>query len=139
MLTVSDVMTPDVICVMPEDDLEIVYDLMYIRAIRHLPVVDAEDAIVGLLTHRDLVQFALAEIDPVPVSEKRQELRKMPVRDFMTRSVATVTPDQNLMEAAQLMLDHKFGCLPVVEGERVVGIITESDFVRLAVASKQTF
>lgn len=127
-LNVRDLMTEEVVTVTVDTDLARVYDLMTSREIRHLPIVDYEGDLQGLVTHRDLVGRA-ADRDE-PLAQWRAALRQRKVHEVMSRSVETTEPEQSLSSAASLMLEQKFGCLPVVEGRRVVGILTESDFVR---------
>jgi acetoin utilization protein AcuB len=106
-------------------------DMMKKRRIRHLPVVDRENNLVGIVTDRDLRQMVF---DPV-VKERLGELVKllatMTVRDVMTWGVVTVNPDSDIRHAARLMREQRIGSLPVVEGDRVVGIITETDVLRV--------
>lgn len=106
--------------------------LMYERRIRHLPVVDASGRIAGIVTDRDLRHRLFAppvfhEIGKVPVETL---LGATPVSSIMSAPVVTVGPDDDLGAAASLMLEDKMGSLPVVEGGRVVGIITETDLLR---------
>lgn len=92
--------------------------LMRILHVRHLPVVDGERRLVGLVTQRDL---------------SRAKGPETLVSDVATRNVETCTPETMAREAGLRMLEHKYGCLPVVSDGRVIGILTESDFVRWAV------
>lgn len=133
MDTVADLMTTDVITVTAGTDLAIAWELFEDRAIRHLPVVDGEGALVGLLSHRDLARRALGAIDDMPTQERQALLAEQTVAEIMQRSPEYASPDDDLIDAAERMLENKFGCLPVVDNETVVGIITESDFVRLYV------
>lgn len=127
---VRDLMTPRVFSVRPDDDLEGLYDLLDERHIRHVPVVDAEGDLVGLVTQRDLARSALGPQDAVPLSMMQEMLRRRRVREIMATEVESVEPDESLKTAAEMLLENKIGCLPVVEGEHLVGILTESDFVR---------
>ena len=100
--------------------------------IRHLPIIDASGAFVGLLTHRDLLAASvsrLAEID----SETQEEIYSgIPVKEVMRTDVALASPDLPLRQAAEVLLTQKYGCLPVVESGKLVGILTASDFIRLS-------
>jgi CBS domain-containing membrane protein len=129
-LKVRDLMTAVVLSVHPDDTVEKVYDLMNERGIRHLTVVDADGDLVGLVSHRDLLRHSPIERAEVPLFLMREILRRTLVEEVMTSEVETVDPDVPLSEAAQVMFDNKFGCLPVVESSKLVGILTESDFVR---------
>lgn len=133
METVADLMTENVITVTPGTDLSVAWTLFDDASIRHLPVVDDDGNLVGLISHRDLARRALGAVDDLPVHEQIALLAEQTVEDIMQRSPEFATPDEALVEAAERMLEHKFGCLPVVDREEVVGILTESDFVRLYV------
>lgn len=129
-LRVRDLMTEKVVSVRPHNSVEKIYDAMAERNIRHLAVIDEEGDLVGVVSHRDLLRNARVERSDIPLSVQRELMRRMRVEDVMTSEVETSEPEQPLSEAAQAMFENKFGCLPVVEGWRVVGILTESDFVK---------
>lgn len=94
--------------------------------VRHLPVVDSEGNLVGILSDRDLRPLA-TERDP----ESRVRLIRTPVADLMTSGVVSVVPDTELSEIIDLMLDHRIGAVPVVDGEgQVVGIVSYVDILR---------
>jgi CBS domain-containing membrane protein len=92
--------------------------------------VDREGDLVGLVTHRDLSRSVLGRLEDVPMSVERDVLRTRRIREIMTTEPDTVEPDLALKEAAAILLENKIGCLPVVEGMHLVGILTEADFVR---------
>jgi CBS domain-containing protein len=138
-LRVRDLMTPNVITVQPEDSVASAYDLMLDHRIRHLVVTDGEGDLVGLVTHRDLLRNSLIEQSGRPLSLQNSVMKRVRIEDAMTTEVETAEPGQPLHEAALVMFDNKLGCLPVVEGSRVVGIVTESDFVRAFTLTSQPF
>lgn len=127
---VRDLMRDRVYAVRPDDDLATVRDLMDDHALRHVPVVDADGDVVGLVSHRDLLRAALIERADLPLVVERSLLERTHVRDVMTTYVETVPPDAPLTDAARRMLESKIGSLPVTEGRRLVGILTEADFAR---------
>ena len=129
-LRVRDLMTEKVFSVHPGDSVDKIYDAMTERSIRHIAVIDDEGDLVGVVSHRDLLRHALIERSDLPLFVQRAILRRTKVEEVMTSEVETAEPDQPVKEAAQVMFENKFGCLPVVEGWRVVGILTESDFVK---------
>jgi CBS domain-containing membrane protein len=129
-LRVRELMTDRVVSVRPCDTVDKIYDAMSERSIRHIAVIDEDGDLVGVVSHRDLLRRALIERADLPLFVQRAVLRRTRADEVMTSEIETVDPDQPLAEAAQVMFDNKIGCLPVVEGSRVVGILTESDFVK---------
>lgn len=127
---VRDLMTEHVFTLRASDDLEALYELMDAHHIRHVPVVDRDGDLVGLVTQRDLARSALGTQDVLPLSTQQEILRRRSVREIMATEIETVEPDESLAVAGGMLLENKIGCLPVVEGEHLVGILTESDFVR---------
>ena len=128
-LQVRDLMTEKVMALRASNNLATAYDLMGNEHVRHIPIVDAEGDLVGLITHRDLLRSGFEEHE-LPLTARRERLGARKIRDVMTSEVETIAPDADLKEAAQILFENKLGCLPVVEGNRLVGILTESDFVR---------
>ncbi len=104
-------------------------NLIHEKGIRHLPVVDKNNKLVGIVTDRDIRQAAPSDATLLSVQELNYLLGKLKVSAFMTPKdkLITITPDALIEEAVQLMYDHKIGCLPVVEGEKLYGIFTETD------------
>ncbi|MGF1509851.1 MAG: CBS domain-containing protein [Myxococcota bacterium] len=135
MLTVRDLMTENPYFVRADDDLSRVYDLMTTGNFRHLPVVDEDMTVMGLVSQRDLLRGALGQAMELPLSVQRELLREAKVQDIMVTDPATVDPDLAAAEAGELMMSCKMSCLPVVEGSRLVGILTEADFVRHVVTA----
>lgn len=129
-MQVRDLMTEDPFTLSVKDNLETLYDMMDEKHIRHVPIVDKNGDLLGLVTHRDLIRGALHSDAELPISEQRQMLRSITVETIMAPEVESIEANEDLLEAAQMMLENKFGCLPVVEGERLVGILTEADFVK---------
>jgi CBS domain-containing membrane protein len=112
----------------PRESLAAALDAMVAAEIRHLPVVDGEGSLRGVITERDLFRHALADTS---LDNQRGYLERMRVEDVMAVRVRTIGPEIALKDAGRTMYVLKYGCLPVVEGERLVGILTEADFVRL--------
>lgn len=129
-LRVRDLMTPNVITVRADDTIALAYELMLEHRFRHLIVLGPEGDLVGLLTHRDLLRNSLIERAGLPPSFQNDVMQRIRVEEVMTSEVETAAPGDLLQKAALQMYDNKYGCLPVVEGSRVKGILTESDFVR---------
>jgi CBS domain-containing membrane protein len=131
-LKVKDIMNPSVKSVRADELLDVADPFAEWWKIRHLPVVDASEKLVGLISHRDLLNHALLEILKPPSERKHFAHSSVKVDQFMLRKVISITEDASLEEAARLMYENKSGCLPVVNDKmQVVGMITEADFVRL--------
>jgi CBS domain-containing protein len=123
MYLVEDLMTRELVTLKPEDDLSIAEKIMFLERVRHLPVVNARQRLVGLITHHDLLR----------IFAQRGHDKGTRAEEVMTTGVATVTPKTTLHRALKLMIRSKFGCLPVIDGEGVlVGLITEFDLVKFA-------
>lgn len=124
-IKVRDLMSDNPVIVEHDAPLSVAEELMRSGHFRHLPVVD-RGRLVGLLSHRDLAR--------VHGADEAVEMNRWTHAGWvMTRDVRTIEPDRGLIEAGELMLEYKYGCLPVVEEGRVVGILTEADFVRWVV------
>ena len=118
------------------DRLSRVDDLMTAERIRHVPVVDEYGDLCGIVSHRDLFRGALAKALGYGDVAQRKLLDTLAVKEVMTTEVVTTTPDVVLADAAKLMLERRIGCLPVVDGTKLTGMLSESDFVKLAVAAR---
>jgi acetoin utilization protein AcuB len=105
-------------------------DMMKTRRLRHLPVVDHGGRLVGIVTDRDLRQVTFAPALQRRLPNLSDALKTLTVQAVMTRGVVTVRPSAEIREAARLMYERKIGALPVVDGDRVAGILTESDVLR---------
>ncbi len=130
---VRDMMREAVKTLGQNDQLTIADELMRMERIRHLPVLDDDGAVVGIVSQRDLFRGALARA--LGYGEHAQEalIAQLVVKDVMTNNPTTIAPEATVSGAARVMLDQKIGCLPVVKGGKLVGIVTESDFlVRIA-------
>jgi CBS domain-containing protein len=128
---VGQFMTTDLFTVRPDDLVDLAASLMDWRHVRHVPVEDDEGRLVGVLSHRDLLRvfaraFATRDLEPVPV------------RQIMKCSPISVAPDTSTLEAMEIMQRNRIGCLPVVEGERLVGIVTAHDFLAVSAQLLET-
>jgi acetoin utilization protein AcuB len=103
--------------------------LIHDKGVRHLPVVDKENHLVGIVTDRDIREAAPSDATLLSVQELNYLLGKLKVSAFMTPKdkLITINPDTLIEEAVKLMRDHKIGCLPVLEGGKLYGIFTETD------------
>jgi CBS domain-containing membrane protein len=132
---VRDLMTVDVVTIGRNEKLLIADDVMRLGRIRHLPVLDDDGTLVGLVSQRDLFHSGLIKALGYGTHAQRNALDMVVVKEAMRTEVQTVAPDAPLADAARRMLSGKIGCLVVVEGTKLAGILTEADFVKLYAAT----
>lgn len=130
---VRDVMSTEVTTLGRNDKLTIADDVMRLGRIRHLPVLDDDGAIAGVLSQRDMFRGALARTLGYGKFAQQRLMGTIFVKEVMSSDPVTVSPDASLEEAAKLLAHRKIGCLLVVEDDKLVGILTEGDFVRIFV------
>ncbi len=130
-LLVSDYMTPNPIVVEPEDPLMRALQLIRLRGVRRLPVT-VGGLLVGLITEDDLKR---AEPSTLTDSEAdfNRVMEETPISHIMIQNPVTTTADATLLEAADILLNTKYGALPVVAGRQIVGILTDNDLIRALV------
>jgi len=128
---VRDLMSSPVEILNVGDSLDLAQHLMKAGRIRHLPVVDGEEHLIGLVTNRKLLAAWVSHGDPRH-ERPRDIARQIPVDMLMETHVFSIGPNASAAEAARLIETKKIGCLPVVDGGKLVGIVTEADFVRHA-------
>jgi acetoin utilization protein AcuB len=137
-MQVRDMMTRNPITIDPEAPLATAMAVMKKEQIRHLPVIDDAGRLLGLITDRDVrsAVFAPALIEHLPAGVQRrargvgQALEELRVRHAMTWDVVTVHPEATLEHAARVMFYGRVGSLPVLEGAKLVGILTERDVLK---------
>ncbi|MFS8523628.1 MAG: CBS domain-containing protein [Limnochordales bacterium] len=131
-IKVDDVYTRNPVTVGPETSAPDARKLMEEHDIRRLPVVQ-DGKLVGIVTLTDLLRAAPSPATSLSIWELNYLLDKIKVAELMTRDVVTATPDTDLQAVAKIMAERKIGGIPVVEGDKVIGIITESDVFRALV------
>lgn len=130
-MQVREYMTKDPVVVRASDPLSRVGEVFDVQKFRHLPVVDDAGSLVGILSDRDLRNISAAmEILEQSLAHSRGVL----VQDVMTSTVTSVAPDANMKEAARIMAELKIGALPVVENQKLAGILSYTDILRAFVA-----
>lgn len=127
-MKVRDIMVKEVATLDVNDELSLANDIMRLGRIRHLPVVDGP-RLVGIISERDLFRSSLAQALGYGSRDTRDMMKKLKIKDVMVPGAITIAPDAELREAVHLMVDHKIGCLPVVDQDRLVGLITETDIL----------
>ena len=132
-MKVADLMSTDLVTLTEDETLAHAQRCMARGRIRHLPVV-RDGVLTGLITHRDLLAASFSIFAEVESNEQRRIFDTVGVVEAMHRDVVTVSPDLGVAQAASILLENKYGCLPVVDEMGVlVGIVTEADFLRLTV------
>ena len=131
MLKVKDIMTTEVFVLHATQTLELVRSLMRIKHVRHVPIVDPDNTFVGLMTHRDLLKQTISHLADVDEEEQQYLDRHIHIVNIMKTDVLTADPEMDICSAISLLLEHKYGCLPVVSDSKLVGIVTEADFLGL--------
>ena len=130
---VKDNMTTSVMTVSPDTSLTDAHHLMTSNKIRRLPVVDG-DNLLGIVTLTDVQQAQPSDATSLSVWELNYLLSKLTIKKIMTAPVMSISQDANIKEAANMMLNNKFGGIPVVDADgKLVGLITESDIFRFVV------
>jgi CBS domain-containing protein len=122
-------MTRDVITISPKERVSLAKHILDQKRIRCLPVV-SDGKLVGIITDRDIRRALPAHAGSLGADELSCLFDTLQVQAVMTRKVISVTPETSIETAAALLLAHKIGGLPVVDGERLVGILTEGDVLR---------
>ena len=131
MIGIEGIVTRDPVTLRESDTLGDALELMASQRIHHVPIVDDEHHVIGLVSHRDVLAAANSSIG----SEVEQaRARTVPLSSFMTRNVETVHEEVSLLNAGIFLNKHGYGCLPVVKDRKLTGIITDSDFVSIAIA-----
>ncbi|MCD4686999.1 MAG: CBS domain-containing protein [Anaerolineae bacterium] len=126
-MLVQDRMTLKPVTVSPETTHRQAAEILREQNIHHLPVVDNNGKLVGIVVEEDLLAAQPSPATTLSIYEIHGLLSRLKLKDIMTRPVYTTTPDCPLEEAARLMFTNDIGCLPVVEDNQVVGIITDTD------------
>jgi acetoin utilization protein AcuB len=133
-MQVRNVMRTTVVTVTPEMSLAEAQRLMREQRVRHLPVVSGKQ-VVGIVTDRDIRTAVPSPATTLSRGEIAYQLDTTTVKTCMTREVVTVSPETDVIQAARMLLAHKFGALPVVERGVLVGMVTEIDCLRAFLAS----
>lgn len=131
-IIVGDLMSRELVTLRRDESLNLAEQVMRLARVRHLPVVEQE-RLVGLVTHRDLLRAQVSVLAELSRDERREIHTAIRVEDIMIGEVRTIGPGAPAVEAARQMRDLMLGCLPVVEDDRLVGILTEADFLDLAI------
>jgi CBS domain-containing protein len=131
--TAGELMTTDVVTLDEHQGIDHLEEAFRVCRFRHMPVVDG-DRVIGLVTLRDVLRTSASSLVPSKATQNEFLFGRFKVRDIMATDVVTVPASAPLEEVAELMQKRKLGCVPVVadDSNRLAGILTEADFVRLS-------
>ena len=117
-------MSTDLFTVRPEDVIDLAASLMHWKHVRHVPVEDDNGELVGIVSHRDLLELlALGKAD---------RAGEIIVRDIMRKELVTISPETSALDALFLMREKGIGCLPIVRGRKLVGLVTAYDYLTVS-------
>jgi len=126
-MLVRERMSCNPVTITPDITITDALRLMRDRQVRRLPVLDQEGNLIGIVSEKDLLYASPSPATSLSIYEMHYLLSRLQIQELMTTEVITVTPDTLLEEAARIMVDHKIGGLPVTEGRKLLGIITQTD------------
>ena len=132
MARLSEIMNRDLVTVDKQASLRRARRILDQHRIRHLLVVDGK-RLVGIVTDRDLRQAAPSSKSPLTISERQEFMDELKVLEVMSRKLITASSTTTIREAAKVMVSEKIGCLPVVDGNQLVGIVTQADLLEMLV------
>ena len=128
MISVEEIMTPDPIRLGSDNTLGDAHQVMTEKHIHHIPIVDSNDKLLGLISHRDILAASGSVLRENPSDQTNRKLSELMITD-----VVSTTPTADTLKAAQYIHDSRHGCLPIIDQDKVVGIVTEYDFVEVAI------
>ena len=131
MIGIEGIVTRDPVTLRESNTLGDALELMTSQKIHHVPIVDDEHRVIGLVSHRDVLAAAHSSIG---CEDEQARTRAVPLSSFMTRDVVTIHEEVSLLKAGIFLNKHGYGCLPVVKDGKLTGIITDSDFVAIAIS-----
>lgn len=129
-LTVSDLMTRDLFTLLEDDNVTVADEMMKWRNFRHIPVVNDQNEIVGIITNRDILKISVSALAGISERDQRYIHNKLKAKDVMQSKIITVPENTSLFAAAKILTTNKIGCLPIISKGKLVGIVTEADFVK---------
>lgn len=130
MIDIASIMSTDLVTISGDDSLQTARELMHDKKIHHLPVLGDDGSLVGLITLTDLLAATDSRLRD---DQDRMHAADIKAKSVMQTDVATVDENAGIREAALFLEKHRIGCLPVVTGGTLRGIITDTDFVGVAI------
>lgn len=131
-MTVTEIMSTNLHTLDSDKSMYDARALMMSENIRHVPILE-NGIVVGIVSQRDLLKAEISSLLSVKTETRKLMEQEVRITDMCTDKLVTVSPKSSLLEAARYIQKHKLGCLPVVEGDELLGIVTDSDFVNVAI------
>lgn len=132
MITIKELMSDQLYTLKLTNTIYEARELMLNKQIRHIPILDDSGNFVGLLTKRDILAVSVSVLADIDIKERDELENGIPIGEIMQTDVVIAQEDSNLIDAARFMLEQKHGCLPIFRTNQLVGVLTESDFVKLS-------
>ncbi len=126
---VREIMQTKIVQISAEERLSTVEDIMTLGRVRHMPVVRGGQ-LVGVVSERDLLRASLSNLTSFGSEQRRAFLHAVEIAKVMSSPAITVSPDASVTQAARVMAERKIGCLPVIDADHLIGLITETDVLR---------
>jgi CBS domain-containing protein len=126
-------MSEEVLTLSVNNTLKDARSIMHKNHIRHLPIVNDEQQVIGIVSQRDVLAAEESHLMVEQQEQKESREAQVSIESFYNDRVITIAPGASALRAARYMQKHKLGCLPVTDNEKIVGIITESDFINVAI------
>jgi len=126
---VRDIMQRKTVTISADDRLSTVEDIMTLGHVRHMPVVHA-GKLVGVVSERDLLRASLSNLTEFGTEQRRAFLHVVEIKRVMSTPPIVIGPENTVEEAARVMAERQIGCLPVVDADTLVGMLTETDVLR---------
>jgi CBS domain-containing protein len=133
MFKISELMTSPVYSLRETDTLQNARVLMDQKRIRHIPITTGHNVFRGLITNRDVLANTISHLADIDQATQNEIDAGIPLQEIMRTDVRTVSPEDTVKEAANILYNNKYGCLPVVDHDKLVGIVTEADFLQLTI------
>jgi CBS domain-containing protein len=133
MITVKELMSDELYTLKPTNTVHEARELMLQKRVRHVPIVNEQGKFVGLITKHDILALSVSKLADISEKERDEIESSIVLGEVMIRDVVVANEETNLLEAAQFILEQKHGCLPIFRGTQLMGILTEADFVKLAI------
>jgi CBS domain-containing protein len=135
-MKVRDIMTTEVVTLKVDEELSLASDIMTLARIRHLPIVEG-DRLAGIISQRDLYKASLDSVMGYDYGQARDHLKTVTIKEVMIDKVITIGPDTKIHAAGQILIEKKIGCLPVIQDNALLGMVTETDILQFYVSRHQ--